>query len=209
MQRTRITTYDYMNNPILHFWIGYTSFKFLERSNINMFEVHTYCGIVAGWVMTDVLSYFLHMFIDSKFYDRYVANPSSQQEYALVDQHHTFPGNYSLMNANELVYMTYPMAVPILTCLFFYEHMQVHLSSFYVGFKLVLTILGLSTGYTHKWAHERVTNPFIKFLQNTNIILNAKHHRPHHIYHCSHYSLVNGSSQPLLDIFFAKPYQTT
>lgn len=214
ISRPRITSYDGLNHPVCHFWSGYITVFFWLHIQFPMLigdlcNIKYHGGLFVGWVLIDAMIYFIHMFIDSKFYDQYFAK-NEKQEYAIIDQHHTFTMNYSLLTANELIYMTYPVFIPIVTCFHICEVLYGvdGLSAFYRGARLTFSMLGLLGGYTHKWAHERtchrIHNKFICWLQDAGVILNPRHHRPHHTTHTSHYALINGFTQPLLDIFFAK-----
>jgi hypothetical protein len=210
-RKTIILNENIYNNIILHFITGFLIIftiinikfsKFIKTFNILYFLF----GGFLGWLLIDMMSYFIHLFIDSDYYASII---KSKQDKALVDSHHTFTLNYSYLNNVELIMITYPIFLPLLFTLCIYHFIinkSALLSSSYVGFFISSCLFGLMGGYCHKWAHERnhnlLNNSFIKTLQDYNIILTDKAHKQHHSADDSNrynFSLVNGSTQIFLD----------
>jgi hypothetical protein len=211
-RKTIILNENIYNNVFLHFITGFFIIFTLININttiiykklINIF--YLLFGGFLGWVFSDTISYFVHLFIDSDYYTSLISNVKDK---ALVDSHHTYTLNYSYLNNIELIMITYPIFLPILFVLCIY-HFIINKSAlkspFYIGFFIFSCLLGLMGGYCHKWAHERnhnlLNNSFIKFLQDYNIILTDKAHKLHHGADDENrysFSLVNGSSQIVLD----------
>ena len=169
-------------------------------------------GACVGWLLADVISYIVHLFIDSQFYDKKVYGKAVEKDrkYNVVDEHHKFTLNYSYMNGVELTACTYPFVLPILTVL-----SAMHLlvapallrSPMYVGFYASLTVFGIIGASAHKWAHERnhglYVHPVVKFMQDCGVLLGPEAHKGHHTvtdaWKGRRYSLSTGASQVVLD----------
>lgn len=210
-RKTIILNEDIYNHIFLHYITGFLiiftliSVNFTSFNNVKSALYFLFGGIL-GWVFIDIVSYLIHLFIDSDFYTSLI---NSKEEKALVDSHHTYTLNYSYLNNVELIMITYPIYLPILFIMCIYHFLinqKILKSPFYVGFFICATLFGLLGGYCHKWAHERnhhiLDNPVVKTLQDYNVILTDKAHKQHHAAADADrysFSLVNGSSQIFLD----------
>lgn len=208
-----ISSFDWLNHPMYHFFVGHYIVD--ACSNVVALDMSTIWhwlalggGAFLGWALADVISYGIHMFIDSPFFDRVLAKRTADGinggTYAIIDEHHTKPMNYSQLTDTELVFITYTAAIPAILGLrvadVWWLDAQNHL---YVSFRFFLIASALIMNHAHKWAHERAhgsdLNVVIRKLQDWNILLNPAHHQPHHKTLSSHYSLYNGFTQLFLD----------
>jgi hypothetical protein len=205
------------NSVLAHFTVGFVTLTFVRQADwagAASDPLRFAAGGTAAWLLVDVLSYFVHMIIDSETYDRLVcqrALKTGRGQLALIDQHHTFTLNYSYLNSVELVAVTYPAALPVLLPLAVAHSWTAPWllgSPAYVGFYAVLSMFSLAAGHAHKWAHERnhgiLCNPVVARLQDVGVLLGPEAHKKHHATHASFcdryaFSLVTGFAQRLLD----------
>ena len=177
------------NSVYLHYVIGFLYIStLLYISPMFVISPTFYIGVFGGWIVADVISFFVHIFIDSYWYEKHVARPRQPDDrYSLVNEHHSLTLNYSYMNGIELVAITYPAVLPFVlltsTCHYILWR-GLLLSTLYMGFVMSVTTFGMMTGYTHKWAHERnhklLTNKCVMFLQDRGVLLDAATHSRHH-----------------------------
>jgi len=208
--RTEASIYDkYCNVTFIHYIIGYNIIQWLLTigktigKTISMpmgIESSTYLfmGCSASFVFVDALSYFVHMFIDSDFYDRYL---TKNNKVTIVDVHHKFPLNYSYLSDTELVSICYPFLIPFLFVTFMMEWYNLNCVNtyFYMGFKMVFLFYSYFGAWSHRLVHERMCKmnlPFyVKWAQDMRLILHPNQHRKHHHTFDCQYSLLNGSFQ--------------
>lgn len=222
----------HFNNILSHYLFAILAYHTMTRqipwgeiiSSTSSWMIWTPMGCAVSWIFVDVLTYFVHMFLDSPSYMKWIAEPmqrTNKGRFALVDDHHRLTLNYSYMNNVELVSIIYPVSLPVLGCMFAYhtwinQHIIVT-SPFYVGFYVSTTFLSLIVGYAHKWAHERNhglidARSLVGRLQDMGVLLDAEAHRRHHVNATAvqqsnaqqpgHYSLLNGIAQRILDPLF-------
>lgn len=204
-----VCAYEWLDHPAAHLAVGwYLVSAFLSLPMLGPAHM---LGTGVAWVAADAISYGIHVFIDSEFYDRNVARPKKSEDgavYAVIDEHHTKPMNYSTLTDRELVYVTYPAVLVIMLLFLALDTVAcVAVSSFYssayVSLRFWLPAQGLLTNHAHKWAHERAHGLPIPWtvarLQDARLLLGPAAHQPHHKTLKSHYSLYNGVTQLLLD----------
>ena len=203
----------FFNNILMHYAVGFfliwtlASIRIPPRSDVWMVVL----GGIAGWVVADILSYLIHMLIDSDAWSNLVSKKDTDG-YAIVDGHHQFVLNYSYLTSAELISITYPIVVPVFASLcilhFVIRPGLLARSAWYAAFVVALVVTGLGGGYTHKWAHERNHNllrddSIIAFLQDVGIILHPRQHKGHHndVENGERYSysLSSGVAQIILD----------
>lgn len=208
----------FINNILLHYIVGYIlistlcsfryklMYKFFKSNRLEL--LWFIVGLFFGWLAADVLSYFLHLLIDSPFWRDHVTK-RDRQGYAIVDGHHEFTLNYSTMNNVELVSICYPIFVPVFAILVVVMFMKpvVMQSPMYFGFFIGLVLISLLGGFAHKWAHEQnhgiLNNRFIKFLQDIHVLLHPSSHKAHHsvdeLLERYNFSLTTGAAEVMLD----------
>ena len=206
-KRTEASIYDkYCNISFIHYMIGYAIINWLislqHIAKIN--HIYLFLGSAASFITVDALSYFIHMFIDSDFYDRYL---TKHNKVTIIDVHHKFPLNYSYLSDTELVSICYPILIPFLLTSFILECYKWDCvnHSAYIGFKMVFLLYCYFGAFAHKWVHERMCNMklnyIVKWCQDMRLILHPKQHvKHHHTFDCQ-YSLLNGSFQLIEDIY--------
>jgi hypothetical protein len=67
-------------------------------------------------------------------------------------------------------------------------------------FNFVATFSQILHGFSHKTNNEN--NKLIRFLQNNHIIINNKKHKNHHTTYDSDFCIVNGWTNPLLNVIY-------
>lgn len=163
-------------------------------------------GGVTGWVLTDVLSYLVHLIIDSKVYNNLITQGGIIPIKTIIDLHHEEPLNYSRLTHVELISITFPIMIPLHILFLISE--QYTVTAYALGIRTTTLLFGYMSGYIHKWSHERICGMHIPFyakiLQNLRIILHPLAHRKHHQTFDCQYSLVNGIIQPLFDLIKQK-----
>jgi hypothetical protein len=205
-----ISTYDWINHPICHFVMGnYVITAFAHAITVQqaamlvhpVFLMHA-LGAFAAWVAADVISYGVHRIIDSAWYDRTVASRHSGTVYAVIDEHHTKPMNYSSMSDHELVYVSYPAVMPLVIAFYLMDPLF-YAYAFYASFRFWLVAQGLMVNHAHMWAHERAHGgrvpAVVRALQDMRVLLRPAQHQPHHKTLNSHFSLYNGVAQLAFD----------
>ncbi len=202
------------NSVAAHYWAGFITITFVLRahwSRLPRGAASALAGAITGWFLADVISYIVHMFIDSQLYDRHVHGKAQDNKaYTVVDEHHKYTLNYSYMNGLELTACTYPFVLPILTAcsaLHFLLFPRLLRSPMYVAFYASLTTFAIIGASAHKWAHERnhhlYVHPIVRFLQDCGVLLGPNAHSGHHTvtdaWKGRQYSLSTGASQAVLD----------
>lgn len=213
-RKTIIVGESMYNNIFLHYIAGFLIIFTLLNIRFKKFNIlYLLFGGFLGWIYIDMVSYFIHLFMHSDYYESLL---NDEDKKSIIDTHHINTLNYSYLNNVELVMISYPIFLPTLFVLCVYHFIinkNALQSSFYVGFFICICLLGLMSGYFHKWAHERnhnlLDNSFITYLQDNNIILNGKEHEKHHIHNDGndnfyYYSLVNGVSHMFIDPLLQK-----
>lgn len=212
----RITVYDFFAHPIYHYIVGFYLVSAFNASVPYLFNPFSpafcmyFLALVFSWALSDVISYVVHMFIDSEFYDQYLTG--SDKQYALIDEHHTKPLNYSQLTDIQLCYVSYPMVYMVMAVMYAMDpfmmltqptHPSLPFNPFYASFRFWIAMHTVLMPHAHKWAHERAHDlplpPLIKQLQDWRILLTPQHHQPHHKTLKSHYSLYNGFAQLFFD----------
>lgn len=187
----------YINNGFFHayavcltiYWMFY-GFVSTSTSPIGFFVQH-----VAGWIISDIISYGIHMFIDGDLYCRlFVINRIE----TIVDSHHKYPKNYSRLTHAQLVALSYPILFPLAMI------MRIVIPGVvWCPFKSSIMFWGMISGHCHMWSHKaRGDLPrAVLWLQDHGVILSrelhARHHRPPF---ASHFSLINGFTDRVFEI---------
>lgn len=211
----------FFNHITTHYVLGFLYCYYLLRmfSSLSFVYPSFYLGVVGGWVFVDVVSYLLHMFIDSDWYDVNIARPvkdCNSDRYALVDDHHNFTLNYSYLNSVEMIAITYCIVIPVILPMLFIQYIVgLYYSPMWQGYLISTWTCGLMTGYAHRWAHERnhrlldpsssIVDRAIVVLQDKGVLLSAHGHRQHHIMvrhgDKGYFSLLSGLTDNIISIF--------
>ena len=202
----------YFNHMVVHYMLGYYIVNYIINVEWHamLTSSSTYFGALLGWICADIVSYFIHLFIDSKLYNRLITKNNKPID-TIVDTHHATPTNYSWLTDAELVSITYPPLMPVLLYMIWLEYSMTYptvvLHPMYVGFKVSLITFTLLAGYIHKWVHERQARMRLPWLvcklQDARVILHPLDHRIHHQTFDCQFSLVNGISQFFFDPFLS------
>lgn len=141
--------------------------------------------ILLGWYLADLITGIYHYFVDNYGSAKTPIFGSQIEEFQI---HHHNPKAFLSYSWWESLKLPLLGSTPLFLLAIFNPY-------FFLPLAIGIAICQL----THKWSHESNPPTIIKCLQKMKIILSPEDHDLHHTTFDSHYCIVSGWANPLLD----------
>lgn len=202
-----------MSNWLVGSWLFCNSVLCYTSIYSNVMSIYDIFTITGAIYFSDFFSGLVHVYFDKR---RIRSNGTRANTLDVIatsfQTHHESPRFfitnrpfYNPMGQLEiLMYLTTPVHIitRIVTSQLTskYDVFSRNMSIFMYTFILIATTSQILHGFSHR--NKKETPSVIRFLQSCKLVIRHKEHRVHHSYYDTHFSIINGWSNPLLNILY-------